>query len=194
MSSQSNGNGSINGNNSASMSTTKGGSVASSMTSNTVMNESVEAMFNALKQKDNEEHLKKLKDRKHVQNDLIKLEKILFNTIKILQNAESNLLNGMEQCGQPFKDNIQKYVLHLKHLGDSTQNMNEFPVPIQLIEKIDYGINPDVVMQGYYSWTEQRNEHARGRIKDTYIYEQSLYYGVQLLDKLRDELNLNTHK
>lgn len=70
-------------------------------------------------------------------------------------------------------------------MGDMAQTMVDFGIPIAPIEAIDNGRNPDSCMKDYYSWSDSRNSHTRGRIKDAWCYEQSLNYGVKLLDETR---------
>lgn len=70
----------------------------------------VDEMFNALKEKDDKNHVEKLKKRKRVTTELSELESLLLKTVQNLQEAETCLIKGKEQCSKPFTNAMYVHI------------------------------------------------------------------------------------
>mmetsp|Transcript_65172 Transcript_65172/g.58487 ORF Transcript_65172/g.58487 Transcript_65172/m.58487 type:complete len:140 (-) Transcript_65172:103-522(-) len=98
-------------------------------------------------------------------------------------------MNGGQECGKPFVNNISNYINELSLIGDLSAELDEMAFPIALCDYIDQGKNPDLQMKQNYMVTQTKNNLQRSRIVNTHSLHQYLENGQKYFKQWSQEKN-----
>jgi len=72
-----------------------------------------------------------------------------------------------------FGNLLEEFIESLKNLERMSHDL-EVTVPLNVIEKVDQGLNPDMVTKEYFQVCKKKNDEVRGRLFATKVFEDLL--------------------
>jgi len=87
---------------------------------------------------------------------------------------------------EEFNSKLSGFVENLKQL-DSLAREVDVDIPMQVIQSIDKGVNPEVISKEYYDLCKSQNDQARGRIFATDVFHGLLSERMSHWDDYRME-------